>query len=314
MNLYEQYNEDYRHTLERFLDGAGEDALSRAYEIGRKALADGLGILDVASIHHDAVTYVLKQREPEAPAAFMRIMGNFLNDSLSPFELSYRSVEDVNAALRHLNERLEDEAKRIAHALHDQAGSILASAGLELDMAAEAISPSARERLALVRRLIDETGEHLRHLAHELRPTILDDFGLGPALVFLAQGIHMRTGLQIDVRVEFRERILPAVETAVYRIVQEALNNTLRHVGNAAVVTVTIERNHNRLHCVVADDGVGFDVSTFLVGGERRGLGLLGMRERASAVGGRCDVKSVPGRGTLIEIVVPAETPEPSER
>jgi len=156
-----------------------------------------------------------------------------------------------------------------------------------------------------VRRLLDETGDQLRHLSHELRPTILDDLGLKPALAFLADGIAQRTGLHVDVLGSLRERFSPAVETAVYRICQEALNNAFLHGGDSLTVSITLRRERNELHCTVKDDGLGFDVDSVLAKRGNRGLGLLGMRERASTVGGICEIRSRPGNGTTIEIAIP---------
>jgi signal transduction histidine kinase len=302
MTPVDRFAEDYREALRRLLAGEGEAALSTAYEIGRRALASGLGILDVVSLHEDAVAAMAP-----GPAA-LPLMGSFLLESLSPFEISYRAVGEANAALRRLNETLEAEAGRIAHALHDQAGSILASATLELDMAARDLLPGGSQRLADVRHLLNETGEQLRHLSHELRPTILDDLGLRPALEFLAEGIQRRTGLKVSVSGQLRARLPVAAEIAVYRIAHEALNNVLRHAGNTPAVSIAIEQLPSGCRCVISDDGPGFDVEAVLKPGGKRGLGLLGMRERANAVGGTCGVDSAPGRGTSIEVVVPLET------
>jgi signal transduction histidine kinase len=306
MSLAESYAEEYREALQRFINGAGEAALSSAYEIGRKALANGLGILDLVSMHEKAAARILSRRRQEEMA------GSFLLESLSPFEISHRSVDEANAALRRLNELLEGEVGRIAHALHDQAGSILATATLELDLAVRELLPIGHQRLAGVRRLLDETGEQLRHLSHELRPTILDDLGLRPALEFLAQGIEQRTGLRIKVAGHLRSRLPVAAEIAVYRIAHEALNNAVRHGGGAPGVTIALEQvadaqGRESLRCVISDDGAGFDVDAVLAPGGKRGLGLLGMRERASAVGGSCKVISTPGKGTRVEVLVPLE-------
>jgi signal transduction histidine kinase len=302
MSLVDRYAEDYREALDLYMKGAGESALSSAYEIGRRAVAAGLGILDVVSLHEKAVASIAERRPQDQMA------GSFLIESLSAFEISYRSVDEANAALRRLNELLEAEVGRIAHALHDQAGSILATATLELDMAARELLPSGHQRLAGVRRLLDETGEQLRHLSHELRPTILDDLGLRPALDFLAQGIEQRTGLNVNVGGQVRERLPVGAEIAIYRIAHEALNNVVRHGGENPTVNITIEQQGREIHCTIKDDGVGFDVDAVLARGGKRGLGLLGMRERANAVGGTCNIRSAPGLGTSIEVVVPLTT------
>jgi len=305
MNLHERYERQYAAELERLLGGAGEDALSAAYELGRHARADGLGILDVVSFHQEAVLEIVRETRPTELLPFLQGVWNFLIEVLSPFEMSYRTIDEANRVLRRLNDLLEEEAKRIAHALHDQAASIVASASLELDLAVGDLPPAAQSRLAGVRRLLDETGEQLRHLSHELRPTILDDLGLKPALVFLADGIAQRTGLHVEILGAVRERFSPAVETAVYRICQEALNNAFLHGGDSPNVTITLRRERNELHCTIKDTGLGFDVESVLAKRGNRGLGLLGMRERANAVGGICEIRSRPGGGTTIETAIP---------
>lgn len=305
MNLLEHYGQLYGTELARLLGGGGEDALSAAYELGRRARADGLGILDVVSFHQEAVLDLVAKQRPPEPVPFMHTAWTFLIEVLSPFEMSFRTVDEANTVLRRLNELLEDEAKRIAHALHNQAASIVASASLELDLAVGEFPPAAQERLAGVRRLLDETGDQLRHLSHELRPTILDDLGLKSALEFLAEGVMQRTGLKVEIRGPARERFPVAVETAVYRIAQEALNNAFVHGGDSPNVMITLRRHLGDLHCTIVDDGLGFDVDSVLAKRGDRGLGILGMRERASAVGGVCEIRSRPGGGTTIEVVVP---------
>lgn len=302
MTLEDHYAAEYREALQRFLDGAGEEALQSAYETGRRALADGLGILDMVTLHERAVGSIGRERVSVEASA------SFLTESLSPFEISYRAVDEANAALRRLNDTLEAEAGRIAHALHDQAGSILASATLELDLATRDLPPGGHQRLADVRRLLSETGEQLRHLSHELRPTILDDLGLRPALEFLAEGVGRRTGLKVNVTGQLRERLAVGAEIALYRIVHEALNNVVRHGGNRPVVSIMLDQLPSGCRCTISDDGPGFDVEAVLAPGGKRGLGLLGMRERAHAVGGTCGIESAPGRGTCIEVVVPLQS------
>lgn len=313
MNRGEQFFRQYEAELDHLLNGAGEQALSGAYELGRQARADGLGILEVVAFHQEATQRLLRERRSSprnGPAGLVENASSLLIEALSPFEMSYRAVDEANAALRRLNELLEGEAQRIAHALHDQASSIVASATLELDLALGELPKAAREQLVRVRELLDETGEQLRHLSHELRPTILDDLGLQAAITFLAEGFEQRTGVHVYVSGAVRERFPGAVETAVYRVVQQALNNAFTHGGNSLTVTVALDRLERDLRCVITDDGAGFDVAAVLNGKGKRGLGLLGMRERAAAIGGVCDIRSCPGQGTAVEMLVPLERPE----
>lgn len=217
---------------------------------------------------------------------------------------SFDEVRDANAALRRLNDILEAEISRIGQALH-HAGSILATATLELDLAAKKLMPTGHHRLAGARRLLEETGEQLRRVSHELRPTILDDLGLRPALEYLAQRFEQRGEVKVSVSGQLVDRLPLPAEIAIYRIVHDALENTLRHGGGPRVVRIAVEQQDRNCRCTVTDDGPGFDAQAVLADARQRALGLLGMRERADAVGGRCDIRSAPGQGTAVEILVP---------
>ncbi|MBI4271519.1 MAG: PAS domain S-box protein [Candidatus Rokubacteria bacterium] len=209
-------------------------------------------------------------------------------------------------ALRRLNEALEDEAKRIAHALHDEAGQLLASVHIVLGEIARDLPPHASRRLEDVTGLLTKIEEQLRHLSHELRPTILDDLGLRPALEFLADGVSRRTGLLISVE-GFKGKRLPApIETVVYRVVQEALTNASKH-AQATRVAIRLAREGRFLRCAIRDDGAGFDVPAVLARQGTRGLGLVGIQERLSAVGGTLDIDSTPGSGAELIVSVPVE-------
>jgi signal transduction histidine kinase len=308
-NTLDECRTDYRRALAEFLAGRGDEAASlRAYELGRHALTNGVGLLEMATVHHDALASTLAAPcSPEHAAASLRSAELFFLESLAPFEMSHRMVDEANTTLRRLNHTLEEEAKRIAHALHDEAGGILAAARIQLDMATQDLPPAALAQLEVVRRLLDETGERLRHLSHELRPAVLDDLGLRKALDFLAQGISQRTGIKATVVGELRDRPAAAVELAVYRVVQEALSNAVRHAGKVSWLTVRLRRQRGALHCVIQDDGAGFDVEATLGDKSRAGLGLLGMRERVHAVGGSLNIRSAPQEGTAVEILIPLE-------
>ena len=214
--------------------------------------------------------------------------------------------KSAERALRHLNEALEEEVKRIAHALHDEAGQLLASVHIGLADVARDLPVPAAKRLEDVRGLLDKIEEQLRHLSHELRPTILDDLGLGAALEFLADGVSKRTGLSITVEGSPGKRLPAPTETALYRIVQEALTNVTKH-AQATRVYIKFMRNRRFLRGVIRDDGVGFDVPAVLTRRGSRGLGLTGIRERLHAVGGNLDIIATPRAGTQLILTVPVE-------
>src|SRR3989475_6533099 len=214
--------------------------------------------------------------------------------------------KSAERALRHLNEALEEEVKRIAHALHDEAGQLLASVHIGLADVARDMPPPTAKRLEDIRGLLDKIEEQLRHLSHELRPTILDDLGLGPALEFLADGVSRRTGLQIVVEGSPGKRLPAVTETALYRIVQEALTNVTKH-AQATRVSITFARSGRLLRCAIRDDGVGFDVPAVLTRRGSRGLGLSSIQERLHAVGGTLDIIATPRGGTQLVMAVTME-------
>jgi signal transduction histidine kinase len=201
----------------------------------------------------------------------------------------------------------EEEAKRIAHGLHDEAGQLLASVHLALEEMAADLPSSARAHVQNIRNQLDRIEDQLRRLSHELRPTILDDLGLQPALDFLAQGASTRAGIPVTVEGSTDGRLSPVVETAIYRIVQEALANASKH-AQATSIRIQLHREADTIRCTVQDDGVGFDVAAVFARRGKPGLGLLGIRERLYALGGKLSIKSAPGWGTELLITIPIKT------
>jgi signal transduction histidine kinase len=300
----EKLEDQYTAALRDSIAGMGESSLQQAYELGRRALADGLGVLDMAAMYHKALAAGLpRDSTPEETALMLEGGASFFAESLSPFEMTHRGFRDSNIALRHLNQTLEQEIKRIAHALHDEAAQLLASVYLALDEVAGNLPP-AREHLLKVKGLLDLIEGQLRQLSHELRPTILDDWGLVPALKFLAEGVTARTGLFIKVEGESTPSLSPLLATTLYRIVQEALTNVTKH-AKATQVKVTIQHELQTLRCSIKDNGVGFDVSSLSARTGDRGLGLIGIRERLNSLGGSPSLVSTPGQGTELVITIP---------
>lgn len=297
----------YAVALREYLADGGEAALQRAYELGRRAIRDGVGVLDLVALHQEALQAALKEYPtPGSCLSAVSASGRFLAESLSTFEMAHRGFQEAVATLRRLNEKLEEEARRIAHALHDDAGQLLASFHLVLDEVSAGLPARVRDRLKRVRGPVDEIEQQLRRLSHELRPTILDDLGLLPALEFLAQGVAARAGIPIRVEGPRRRRLPPAIETALYRVVQEALRNATKHAF-ATGVDIRLEIDPEAARCTVKDDGRGFDLQAVLNRRGERGLGLIGMRERLSALGGQLTIDSAPGRGTDLRIIIPLE-------
>ena len=282
-------------------------ALGAAYELGRAAITEGKGILDFAAMHQAALVAIVSESCTIGDAT--RVLcgaGEFLAEGLSAYEITHRGFREAIASLRHLNETLEQEIQRIARAVHDEAGQLLVAVHLALADAARDLPSPLHNSLQPVFGLLDQIEKQLRRLSHELRPTVLDDLGLAPAIRFLADGFSKRTGLAVPVISGLQERLPKNVETTVYRIVQEALTNAAKHSG-AQTVKIQLERVGRVLRCAIVDDGTGFDVSEVLGAKPRKGLGLLGIQERLNAIGGTLKFRSAPGKGTELLIQLPLE-------
>jgi signal transduction histidine kinase len=214
-------------------------------------------------------------------------------------DLSERVSRD---AVRRVVEAQELERRRLARELHDETGQALTSILLGLKpLEQSAASSEARAEVAAVRDLVVSTLQDVRRLAVELRPSALDDFGLVPAVERLAETFREQTGLQVDLEAQLGVERLPSeAETALYRVVQEALTNIVKHAG-ADRVSVLLSRKDGAAVLVVEDDGSGFEPR------ETRpdALGLAGMRERVGLLGGRLQIESSAESGTTIVAEVP---------
>src|SRR5262249_26597858 len=205
-------------------------------------------------------------------------------------------------ALRRMNQTLEEETKRLAHEVHDEAGQLIARAQLALADIAHDMPASSREGVAKVSRVLDEVADQLRRLAHELRPTVLDDLGLLSALEFLSQGVMKRTGLDVRVEGSAFGRLDPIIGPTLYGVVQEAVLNVVKH-AQARSVIVRVDHGLSHIRCSIRDDGVGFDAGAQPKG--PRGLGLLGIGNRVEALCGRLEIRTRPGQGTTLDVVIP---------
>jgi signal transduction histidine kinase len=212
-----------------------------------------------------------------------------------------RRVSRHRAALHEAIAAQELERRRLADGLHDETAQTLATALLALRRAEQAATPSdAAAAHEMARDLVRDAVEDLRSVAVDLRPRALDDFGLAPALARLGTTFAERTGVAVDVRADAEgERLPPALELALYRVVQEALANVTAH-ADARTVRVVVDRQGDAAVLDIRDDGRGFDPSRNGHGG-----GLSRLRERISLLGGRLAVVSSAGAGTSVRAEIP---------
>jgi signal transduction histidine kinase len=211
--------------------------------------------------------------------------------------------------LKRLITTQEDERKRIARELHDELGQSLTGLELRAGALKQFIpeNPSrAQSQLEEIQTLVTETTDRMYNLILDLRPSVLDDLGLAAALKFCADRVLKGAGIQFVLNTDgLTGRINPTLETTVYRIFQEALNNVVRH-AQATEVHVELLQHDGVFQCKITDNGQGFDPeAVHFRHYEPRGLGLLGMRERMAQCGGQLELVSQPGQGTQLTIYVP---------
>jgi signal transduction histidine kinase len=219
----------------------------------------------------------------------------------------YREIANTRTELKQLSARLveaqENERRSISRDLHDQVGQELT--GILMEMAHISILIRARDTEAAevkageIKRLVESCLQVVRNMALLLRPSMLDDLGLVPALQWQAKEVSKRSGLRVKVVAEDVSEDLPEEhKTCIFRIVQEALHNIVQHAG-AVNVSVTVRQEAGRLLLSIQDDGKGFDAD------RERGMGLLGMQERVSNLEGTFEVISEPSRGTGLRVSLP---------
>ena len=228
----------------------------------------------------------------------LRLVEAFAARAAVAVDLSQRVSRDV---VRRVVAAQELERKRLARELHDETGQALTSILLGLKPLERAVvDDQGRAAIASLRELVVSTLQDVRRLAVELRPSALDDFGLGTALERLVETFREQTGIQVELETNIAGRLPTDVETALYRIVQEAFSNIVEHAG-ASRVSILVTTRDRSVAAVVEDDGRGFDPAT----ARADGLGLVGMRERLALIGGRLRIESAAGAGTTLVAEVP---------
>jgi signal transduction histidine kinase len=338
--------QQYKASLQDYLDNGEEAALQQAYELGRKALAEGLGVLEMVTIHGEALGKVLfGTLRPEESVRVLKA-AEFSAESLSPFEMTYRAFQEANVKLRLLSEHLqsvrEDERSQIARDIHDELGQALTCLKMDLSWLSNRLSEndstqvsapthfddaarrsrsrlrngkksatqeSLLEKTKTMLKFIDGTIQTVRRISAELRPSSLDDLGLSAAIEWQVQEFQTRTGIRCKLTLPSNDITLDQKRsTAMFRIFQETLTNVARH-SNATHVTISLQKESDNLSLNVKDNGRGITENEI---SNSKSLGLVGMRERAFLLGGEVNITGVREKGTTVTVRVPIdETGEP---
>jgi signal transduction histidine kinase len=225
----------------------------------------------------------------------------------SKAHLQYQDVVDARRQLENLSARLvqaqETERRSVARELHDEVGQALSAVLVELRNLSSGLAVQSEEQLSrhveTIKGLVENAVRTVRNMSLLLRPSMLDDLGLVPALRWQAREVSRQTCMDVTVSTELVSDDLPdEYKTCIYRVVQEALHNCSRH-SHATAVRITVQQEPQRLTMSIRDNGKGFVVK------HSKGLGLLGIEERAAHLGGKCEIHSEPGSGTVLAIELP---------
>jgi signal transduction histidine kinase len=225
----------------------------------------------------------------------------------------HRKIKDSYRELRKLNKKLgeveETQKRNISRELHDQLGQNLTALGISLNLINSLLNGRTEERLLLMLddaiNLVEQMGQQVSTLMSELRPAVLDDYGILAALRSHGQQCSLRTGIKVNIEgPELKSRLPLYVETTIFRIIQEAVNNVIKHAC-ATHIEIILTQENEALKITVKDDGKGFDMTCPITGHAPSGHGLAIMKERAELIEGKLTVESRPGRGTTVILEAP---------
>ena len=242
-----------------------------------------------------------------------KLLEKSIRDSAIELE---RMVDLRTVELRRLSSRLmslqDEERRRIAREIHDGLGQELAAAKMILDgFLAKDGSPSIRESSISASQLVDRAIKQVRTISHLLHPPLLDEVGLVSALRWFLEGLSERSGIEVQLSVDPPElhRLKPELETAIFRIIQEALTNMFRHSG-ARNGSVSVSEKNGQIVVLVSDDGKGIEEQVIQLRPESVGVGIGGMRQRVMELGGRFRLANA-NPGTIVEVVIPCRRQAP---
>ena len=309
--IYGTQRESFKPTFESYLERVHVEDRQQSGSLMARALMDGRGF----TMHERIV-------RPGGELRYLRSHGEVVrNERGKPIKILgacldvteqrhsesalRQAAQDLHALTRRLVQAEEAERRRIAGELHDRVGQSLSALNINLDIVLKdpTLAAAAKRRLEDSLTLVDGTLQSIESVMAELRPPLLDEYGLAAALGWHADEFSRRSGLEIivqDAATEAAKKLRPEAALALYRIAQEALNNVVKH-ARARTAHIDLSARENEIVLVVADDGRGFDPAA-----ARRGRwGMSTMRERADAVGGRLNVESAPGEGTRVLVEVP---------
>jgi PAS domain S-box-containing protein len=293
----ERFRAGHASHMRRFGDAGGESR-----RMGGQRVVTGLA----RSGREFPMDASISQLTDDSGERFFTVILRDVTERVKAEEAVRRSRQELQEIAASANHAREQEQSRVARELHDELGQALTALKMmvaAMDRKTKPEDASAQEKLRKMRALIDETLVSTRRIASELRPLMLDDLGIVPAIEGLVEGFADRTGIACHLDIDRDLALEDAQKTAVFRIVQEALTNISRH-AKATVADIGLHQRDAAIELDIRDNGVGFSPE----GRHRQSRGLLGMRERTYLLGGTFSIESAPGRGTRLAIRIPVES------
>ena len=268
----------------------------------------GVTIVVAVNLALIAITALLLLRDKRRAIETMDLKATYTAQLERDVESRTRELSSLSA---YLQSSTEQEKAALARELHDELGGILTPAKMDLSWLQErlAADPQGEERVRRLTKLIDEGIDMKRRIIEDLRPSLLDHLGLKAALQWNVEETCKAASLECHFRLsDLVQRLPPDLEIALYRVAQECVTNVIKH-AKATLVELTLERTAPGLLLVIADNGVGIgDTGAF----KRMSHGLVGMRHRVHSIGGTIEIRGTPGKGTVINVSVPLESPPSS--
>jgi signal transduction histidine kinase len=260
-----------------------------------------------ANLQLNQLIAILERRNEELGRVNRQLEVEVVERQLSEKALR-RSEEDLRQLSNKVLNVQEEERTRISRELHDEVGQALTAINVNLAVLKKnelAASRSASRKISDTQDLLRQTMDTVHHFARELRPAMLDDLGLIPALRSYTKSFALRTGLRIRFSADpAAESLDRDQKTVLFRVIQESLTNVVRHAG-AETVEIRVQKNKNGIRLAVKDDGKAFEVEQAITGRGNKRLGLVGMQERVRLVQGRFAIESKPGLGTTVLADIP---------
>ncbi|MFZ5631244.1 MAG: sensor histidine kinase [Bacillota bacterium] len=305
-----EVSKNFNRFTENDIKKAYEDAQNKQIQLARLKGKESL-----LRYKRDSMEQSLRRLEnmlnrAENLASHLSVVTNYLAGDLKDLSQKIGEMQQIQQLGISIIKAQEEERRRVARDIHDGPAQLLANIVMRAEFCLKLIDidhTRVRDELCALQDMVRQSLQDVRKIIFDLRPMVLDDLGLVPAVKRYIEDFKTQYGLPVDLVVLGNPRRFPmAVEVALFRVLQECLSNIRKH-ARANQVMIKVEILPNKINLSIKDDGIGFNLNKVINGGNREGFGLLSMRERTQILKGEISINTAPGQGTLISVSVPIE-------